>query len=239
MSERPLYRAIADSIEARISCGGYAPDESLPPEPLLGKEFGVSRITIRKALAQLKKKGLLYSRSGKGTIVRTDALISQSMKITGSIADLSYYAQSTLYTARQCLQVPADQRLAEKLSIPVDDSVLYMTGMRKNPEGPPFAFEEIYVPKPFSSGIDNFDLGGRTVFGMIETVHGVSIGEVRQVVTAVMPDKRLRDALGLTNRQCCLRAVRLYIARDKRPAELAIVHYDSTKFEHTMVLYAD
>lgn len=239
MLKQPLYRTIASSLETRISTGTYGPDELLPPEVILEQEFGVSRTTIRKALEQLKQKGLLYSRSGKGTIVRTDALVSQAMKITGSIAELSYYAQSTHYSPMNCTSISADQRLAEKLLVPEGEDVLYMTGTRGNDEGPAFAFEQIYVPKAFSAGISNFNLAGRTIFGTIEKVHGISIGEVRQVVTAVMPDKELRQVLSLTNRQCCLRAVRLYLARDSRPVQLAVVHYDSTKFEHNTVVYAD
>lgn len=238
MGKQPLYRAIAESIETRISNGRYMPDAPLPPEPLLEKEFGVSRITIRKALDQLKQKGLLYSRSGKGTIVRTDALIPQAMKITCSIAELSYYAQSTVYSALECTTIIAHERLAEKLHVPLGQEVLYMSGTRGDGDGPPFVFEEIYVPKAFSYGVSNANLDHRTIFATIERVHGVSIAEVRQVVTAIIPDKVLRDILSLTNRDCCLRAVRIYSTSDGRPVELAIVHYDSKKFEHTTIAYA-
>jgi DNA-binding GntR family transcriptional regulator len=238
MSKQPLYRVIAEAIEVRIANGGYATDTPLPPEPALEKEFGVSRITIRKALDQLKQRGLLYSRSGKGTIVRTDALVPQAMKITCSIAELSYYAQSTVYSPLGCAMVPADERLAEKLLVAPGQDVLCMTGTRGAGDGPPFAFEEIYVPQAFCSGIDNWDLNDRTIFGTIEKMHGVSIEEVRQVVTAIIPDKAVRGILGLTDRDCCLRAVRLYLTRDGRPVELAVVHYDSKKFELTTIAYA-
>jgi GntR family transcriptional regulator len=238
MSKQPLYRAIAASIQARIANGRYAPETTLPPEPLLEKEFGVSRITIRKALDVLKQKGLLYSRSGKGTIVRTDALVPQAMKITCSIAELSYYAQSTVYAPLDCTSVPADDRLGEKLLVPIGQDILYMTGTRGDGHGAPFAFEEIYVPEPFSAGISNLGLDHRTIFGTIEKVHGIAIEEVRQVVTAVMPDKTVRHVLGLGDHDCCLRAVRLYLTAGGRPAQLAIVHYDSRKFELVTIAYA-
>ena len=90
--ERPLYRVIAERIEARIARGDYAAGQSLPPEPALQREFTVSRITIRQALALLKRKGLLDSRSGKGTIVRQPGLDHSSMRMTGSLNDLVYYS---------------------------------------------------------------------------------------------------------------------------------------------------
>lgn len=237
MTSQPLYRLVATAIEARIAEGHYVVDEPLPTEPELGREFGVSRITVRKALGQLKRKGLLFSRSGKGTIVRSDALVPHTMKITCSIADLTYYAQETSYLPIACETISATPYLAKHLRISLSDRVLLMTGSRGHGDSDYFAYEEIYVPEPFSAGISNANLQDRTIFGEIERAHGVTISEVRQALTAVMPEEKVRAALKLSNEACCLRAVRVYITRDGRPAQLAVVHYDSDRFEHTTVIY--
>src|SRR5512142_1014301 len=68
--ERPLYRSLATRLERRIAEGRYPIGSQLPPEPALEQEFGVSRITIRQALSMLKRRGLVASRSGIGTVVR-------------------------------------------------------------------------------------------------------------------------------------------------------------------------
>jgi DNA-binding GntR family transcriptional regulator len=235
----PLYRAIAASIEARISAGKYGPDEPLPPEPLLEQEFGVSRITIRRALGQLKQKGLLHSRSGMGTLVRAEALNSDAMRVTGSIEGLSYYAAKTRYVPIDCRYVKAKSDIATQLGIAIGERVLYMNGNRGNGAETPFAFEELYVPSQFSKGISNAKLDGRTVFSIIEDLHGVAIAQVRQAVTAVMPTSKARRVLGLSKRQCCLKGVRLYLGRNNRPVELSVTYYDSTRFEYTTTLYAD
>jgi GntR family transcriptional regulator len=68
-SSLPLYqqlqRAIRQAIEARV----LGADDALPPERDLATDFGVARITVRKAIDGLVDEGLLVRRQGSGTFV--------------------------------------------------------------------------------------------------------------------------------------------------------------------------
>ena len=68
-SSLPLYqqlqRALREAIETRV----LGPDDALPPERELATDFGVSRITVRKAIDVLVSEGLLVRRQGSGTFV--------------------------------------------------------------------------------------------------------------------------------------------------------------------------
>jgi len=68
-SSLPLYqqlqRALRQAIETRV----LGPEDALPPERDLAQDFGVSRITVRKALDGLVGEGLLVRRQGSGTFV--------------------------------------------------------------------------------------------------------------------------------------------------------------------------
>ena len=70
----PLYYQIKEIIMQNISNGYYKPGGLIPPEEILAKEFKVSQGTVRRAMADLVNAGLLYRRSGIGTIVRTQKL---------------------------------------------------------------------------------------------------------------------------------------------------------------------
>jgi GntR family transcriptional regulator len=63
----PLYLQIAAVLTARIQDGTYVANRRIPSEPELAAEFGVSRPTVRKALALLAKEGLIRSVRGRGT----------------------------------------------------------------------------------------------------------------------------------------------------------------------------
>ena len=68
--EPPAHRRISDHIAARIQSGQYETGSRLPSEPRLAAEFGVSRGTLRQALASLRQGGFLDSIAGRGTFVR-------------------------------------------------------------------------------------------------------------------------------------------------------------------------
>lgn len=68
---RPKWAQIADVLRERITTGEYAP-RTLISEVRLEQEFGVARITVRKATAALREDGLIITTPGMGSFV-TDA----------------------------------------------------------------------------------------------------------------------------------------------------------------------
>ena len=70
---------IADELRRRIAAGEIAPGRLLPSEPELAAGLRASRVTVRKALAQLKMDGTVDSRQGFGWYV-VNAPIRQSLR---------------------------------------------------------------------------------------------------------------------------------------------------------------
>ncbi|MDY7085290.1 MAG: FCD domain-containing protein [Actinomycetota bacterium] len=64
-----LARAVTAELVDRVVHGTYPPGTPLPPEPVLGQVFGVSRTVVREAVKVLQEKGLVQVRQGAGTIV--------------------------------------------------------------------------------------------------------------------------------------------------------------------------
>ncbi len=69
MVREPLHAAIARRVEAQIRAGAWAPGDRLPPERALCRDLGVSRATLRQALAELGRRGLVTRQQGRGTFV--------------------------------------------------------------------------------------------------------------------------------------------------------------------------
>jgi DNA-binding LacI/PurR family transcriptional regulator len=65
----PLYRQIVADIEEQVASGRLKPGDRIAPQNKLAKQYDVSLITVKKALAELANKGIIYSRVGKGTFV--------------------------------------------------------------------------------------------------------------------------------------------------------------------------
>ena len=63
----PKHRRVYAALRHDILIGKYDKDERFPSEGMLMRRFGVSRITVRQAMADLKNEGFLEARSGSGT----------------------------------------------------------------------------------------------------------------------------------------------------------------------------
>ncbi|MFD7454081.1 GntR family transcriptional regulator [Kitasatospora sp. NPDC059827] len=70
----PVYRRLARRLQDRIDAGGYPAGARLPSEPELSAEFGVNRLTVRQAVAELERAAVVEIRRGVGTFVRPPAV---------------------------------------------------------------------------------------------------------------------------------------------------------------------
>lgn len=68
-SSIPLYQQVANDLRSSIENDIYRSGQRIPPEPELSQLYGVSRITVRKAIQLLVDEGYLMKRQGKGTFV--------------------------------------------------------------------------------------------------------------------------------------------------------------------------
>jgi GntR family transcriptional regulator len=70
MSPTPLYTQLADELAALIESGELLPERPLPSETRLRQEHGVSRGTVRAAMALMRERGLVITIPQRGTYVR-------------------------------------------------------------------------------------------------------------------------------------------------------------------------
>ncbi len=87
-SRAPLYQQMEEALRRGIEGGSLRPQEALPPERDIASEFGVSRITVRKAIDGLVASGLLTRRQGAGTFVG-GRVEKQFSKLTSFSEDMS------------------------------------------------------------------------------------------------------------------------------------------------------
>lgn len=90
-SRVPLYYQLETEIRQLMEKGAWKPNETIPPERVLIERYGVSRITVRQALANLVAEGLLYRRHGKGTYVSNPPAMVMSetlSELTGHLEEL-------------------------------------------------------------------------------------------------------------------------------------------------------
>ena len=67
---QPIYRRVLETLTAEISGGRFKPGQKIPSEAALVRRFGVSRITVGRAVHELQQLGLVDRVAGSGTYVR-------------------------------------------------------------------------------------------------------------------------------------------------------------------------
>ena len=70
----PLYRQLMARIRDDVSSGVYPPESQIPSEQEMCARYGVSRVTVRRAISELTDEGILRKQQGKGTFVCTPKL---------------------------------------------------------------------------------------------------------------------------------------------------------------------
>jgi GntR family transcriptional regulator len=75
----PLHIVISEKLRSQIEAGAYLPGEKLPSEHQLMETFNVSRITVRKAIANLASQGLANAQRGKGVFVASQQKATYSL----------------------------------------------------------------------------------------------------------------------------------------------------------------
>ena len=106
------YEQVVQQIQDGIHAGLLAPGQRLPTERELAESFAVSRGVVREALKALASLGLVESRQGSGTYVRTDPLPIVSRALTLSVAP-EEHSLARLFEFRHVLETYAAGRAAE------------------------------------------------------------------------------------------------------------------------------
>jgi GntR family transcriptional regulator len=86
-SPTPLYLQLQKLIQDAVRSGQLRVDEALPSERDLSKQLGISRVTVRKALAGLVEKGILIQRWGSGTFIAPAVQVEQPLSRLSSFTD--------------------------------------------------------------------------------------------------------------------------------------------------------
>ncbi|MBQ2952999.1 MAG: GntR family transcriptional regulator [Clostridia bacterium] len=120
-SASPLYRQLMERLRDDIAGGVYPPHSRIPSETELCQTYRVSRVTVRKALAELTREGLLRRMQGKGTFVCAP-------RISQSLRDVISFHEACRLTGR----TPGTRLISARMTTP-DATVRADLGL--SPEG--------------------------------------------------------------------------------------------------------
>lgn len=177
---QPLYKQLEEKLLQDIEQGVYKKGEKIPTEQELSCMYGVSRITVRKALAEITEKGILERHAGKGTYVA-------SVKLKRSIATFMSFtecceAQGLKPGARTIKNVIEDATTedCQQLGIAEEEKVLAVERIRYA-DGVPVSFESgRFTEEYFALLYEN--LNDCSLFSILREKFGLSLKSERNVL---------------------------------------------------------
>ena len=138
------YIEVYKDIKDKIQQGIYKPWSPLQGEELLCELYGISRTTIRKAMAKLKQDGYIHSRQGSGIFVNPPEFYEeQNLRTLSEKIEKNKNLENMLIDFKI---IDADEELAEIFNLPVNSKMIYYKRIRKiNNE--PKVLEETCMPQ--------------------------------------------------------------------------------------------
>lgn len=140
----PLYYQLKNILEEKIRSQEFKERERFPSEAELGKQFNVSRITVRQALSELEKAGLVYRERGKGTFVTEGAGLKRPV-LKGSIEDVIASARGTRIKVLSYGEVSTPQALSDNPRMARSGKVFQLEMIRFVAQGPQ-GYGVVYFP---------------------------------------------------------------------------------------------
>ncbi len=157
-SSSPLYHQLMQRLSEDIERGIYPVGSRIPPEHQLEDLYKVSRVTVRRALAELTSEGLLEKKQGKGTFVSTPR-ISQDLKSIHSFHDAckqNGFKGGTIVV--HVKETSPDASDLEELNIREGDRILETLRVR-TADGVPVVLEKNHFSMAYAY-LENENLGG-------------------------------------------------------------------------------
>lgn len=241
-AQRSRYMQIAQTLLSEIQGGAYPVDTLLPPETELSVQFGVSRFTMREAIGQLVRMGIVSRQAGVGTTVLRTRTAHVFRQVIDRLDDLQHYtAETQLRVLNRSVEEIRDPVIAACLGATPGQLWLQLDCVRRagDPDLAPICHTRLYLHPAFRS------LGGlggharRPVFSLIEEQFGERIVEVRQHLSASAMPRRQAGLLGVPAGSAALVVERLYINQRNEAIELAISTHPGSRYQHSQTFRRD
>lgn len=225
-SAEPLYQQLAALLARRIDAGEFDGGRRLPTEPELMARHGVSRVTVRQAIALLARNGRVVARRGKGTFVAAP-MMSHDLGVLRGFYDA--LRDQGIEPRTELLEFApgagrADRTLPEGLDLPVRLRRRYLLDDR------PFAIVVAWLP-PQAGTIGEARAARLTVYEIVEQFLGERVAGADVAIRCETAGRQIARELGLAPASPVLVMERRSVSPAGRLLEFMRIHIVPERYE--------
>ena len=231
-SAMPLYMQLAERLATPIQADHAAlVGHALPTELECMAYFGVSRPTVRQAMAQLVSMGLVARGRGRGTFVAPERL---NHDVSLAFEDEMRAARRTVrFQVLSRKRVPAPAAVAQRLDLPVGEPVEHIERLRFL-DDEVFAFEQRFLPLRVAQHVTAAMLNRKAIISLLTDAMGQSPARITNTVRCIPTEARIARALGVPSRTPLLHTEHTYYAASGAPVLQGTVWFHGERFQFTL-----
>jgi GntR family transcriptional regulator len=223
-------------LRDRILSGAFSFGAKLPPEDKLAEYYGVSRVTVRRALGELARERLIERRRSAGTRIIYRAVPAPvTADISGMLANIADMGRRTAVKLLSFEYVPATGAATEALRVGADHLVQRSVRVRAV-DGVPFSYLTTHIPDSIAVTFTKQELANRPLLELLERA-GVKVERARQRISAGLATPDVAEALDVRAGSPLIELVRVLYDRSGRAVEHlhALYRPDRYAFEMDLV----
>lgn len=194
-----------------------SPGDAIPSERVLCAELEVARPTLRSAIDELVRAGMLVREHGRGTFVAerkiTQELVSEDRTLALPLAQGVWESQVLTFET-----MPAGPRVGRRLRVSPGAPTVYVSRLRLV-DGEPMAIEHLYLPQAIAPGLTLDDLESGCLYERLRDRHGVHVHEAVQSMEATVTQQSESELLAVPDLSPALLFERLTTDTTGRPVE--------------------
>ena len=202
---QPRYLQIKNDILHQIQTGDLQPEDRIPSEHQLCKQFHVSRLTVQRAIRELVSEGLLRRAQGSGTFVTNFTHRFSLIEVRDVVEEIRRLGGKATTEVLLHRRVAPHEDVQKLLEIEPGAEVFHVA-LVQSMDDEPVAYEERFVVLDVYADFLDQDFSKRSVFNYL--ANRSVLEDVENIVSAVLADKRMVVVLEIDAAEPCIRVQR-------------------------------
>ncbi|HML36785.1 MAG TPA: GntR family transcriptional regulator [Bacillota bacterium] len=232
----PLYYQIKEYFKKQISLGQLKPGDRLHTENWYENYFGVSRVTIRKALEELANESVIVRSRKSGAVIAEP-------KINRPLNRLTSFQESMNSEGLDTRSKVIEYRIAE---IPEDykeifnnekDEKFYFINRLRLVDDKPFAIQQLYLREKYCPNLNIKSLEKKSLYDIVENEYGHTIDHGDQTIDVVTATRQQSQLLSIEPKTPLMHITRTAYLSNGDAFEYTNLLYLSDKYKFSMTLY--
>ena len=232
----PLHRQLRDALSDEIVSGRLEVGQTLPTEHALAATFGVSRITVRHALSELERDGLVRRRRPTGNVVASNRPHPNNAWSFETLQDIVAFGERTHVEILSFGMQRAPADVARVFGMRGRASIHCVHGLRLMSSTPLSEFR-LWIAHDIARELTLEDLHQPTLFSVIENRLGISLVRAEQTVWCEPAGRHVARKLRMRATAPVLAIRRVYVAAGGLPVEIAISRFHALRYRLHHVLH--